>query len=39
MVVRFSPIGAQMLLQTPMDLLTDRILALEEIDRPFARWN
>jgi AraC-like DNA-binding protein len=37
MVVRFSPIGAQMLLQTPMDLLTDRILALEEIDRPFAR--
>ena len=37
MVVRFSPVGAQMLLQTPMDLLTDRILALEEIDRPFAR--
>ena len=37
MVVRFSPIGAQMLLQTPMDLLTDCILALEEIDRPFAR--
>jgi AraC-like DNA-binding protein len=37
MVVRLTPIGAQMLLQTPMDLLTDRILALEEIDRPFAR--
>lgn len=37
MVVRFTPIGAQMLLRTPMDLLTDRILALEEIDRPFAR--
>jgi AraC-like DNA-binding protein len=37
MVVRFSPIGAQMLLQTPMDLLTDRILALEEIDGRFAR--
>jgi hypothetical protein len=37
MVVRLNPIGAQMLLQTPMDLLTDRILALEEIDRPFAR--
>ena len=37
MVVRFTPIGAQMLLRTPMDLLTDRTLALEEIDRPFAR--
>jgi len=37
MVVRLTPIGAQMLLQTPMDLLTDRILALEEIDRRFAR--
>lgn len=37
MVVRFTPIGAQMLLRTPMDLLTDRIPALEEIDRPFAR--
>jgi AraC-like DNA-binding protein len=37
MVVRLTPVGAQMLLQTPMDLLTDRLLALEEIDRPFAR--
>jgi AraC-like DNA-binding protein len=37
MVLRFSPIGAQMLLQTPMDLLSGRVLALEEIDRPFAR--
>ncbi|HVQ16421.1 MAG TPA: AraC family transcriptional regulator [Vicinamibacterales bacterium] len=37
MVVRFTPVGAQMLLQTPMDLLTDRVLAVEEIDRPFAR--
>jgi AraC-like DNA-binding protein len=37
MVIRFTPIGAQMLLQTPMDLLTDRTLALEEIDGRFAR--
>jgi AraC-like DNA-binding protein len=37
MVIRFTPIGAQMLLRTPMHLLTDRILALEEIDGRFAR--
>jgi AraC-like DNA-binding protein len=37
MVIRLTPIGAQMLIQTPMDLLADRILALEETDRPFAR--
>lgn len=37
MVIRFTPIGAQMLLQTPMDLLTDRTLELEEIDGQFAR--
>lgn len=37
MVIRLTPIGAQMLLGTPMDLLTDRILALEDIDRPFSR--
>ena len=29
-VIRFTPIGAQMLLRAPMDLLTDRTLALEE---------
>ena len=37
MVIRFTPIGAQMLLRTPMDLLTDRTLELEEIDGQFAR--
>jgi AraC-like DNA-binding protein len=37
MVIRFTPFGAQMLLRTPMDLLTDRTLALEEIDGRFAR--
>ena len=37
MVIRFTPIGAQMLLGVPMDLLTDRILALEDVDRRFAR--
>jgi AraC-like DNA-binding protein len=36
-VIRLSPIGAQMLLGTPMDLLTDRTLALEDVDRRFAR--
>jgi AraC-like DNA-binding protein len=36
-VIRLTPIGAQMLLRTPMHLLTDRTLALEEIDRGFAR--
>src|SRR5262252_291198 len=37
MVIRFTPIGAQMLLGTPMDLLTDRILALEDVDSRFSR--
>jgi AraC-like DNA-binding protein len=37
MVVRLTPIGAQMVFGVPMDLLTDRILALEEIDRRLAR--
>jgi AraC-like DNA-binding protein len=37
MVIRLTPIGAQMLLGTPMDLLTDRTLALEDIDRRFSR--
>ena len=37
MVIRFTPIGAQMLLGTPMDLLTDRTLALEDVDSRFSR--
>jgi AraC-like DNA-binding protein len=37
MVIRLTPIGAQMLLRTPMHLLTDRTLALEEIDGRLAR--
>src|SRR5262249_57199563 len=37
MVIRFTPIGAHMLLGTPMDLLTDRVLALEEVDSRFSR--
>ena len=37
MVIRLTPIGAHMLLKTPMDLLTDRAVPLEEIDGRFAR--
>jgi AraC-like DNA-binding protein len=37
MVIRFTPIGAHMLLGAPMDLLTDRTLALEDVDSRFAR--
>jgi AraC-like DNA-binding protein len=37
MVIRLTPIGAQMLLGVPMDLLTDRSLALEDVDSRFAR--
>src|SRR5438876_8645103 len=37
MVIRLTPIGAQMLLGTPMDLLTDRTLALEDVDIRFSR--
>ena len=37
MVIRFTPIGAQMLLGTPLDLLTDRTLALEDLDSRFSR--
>jgi AraC-like DNA-binding protein len=37
MVIRFTPIGAQMLVGVPMDLLTDRILALEDVDSHFSR--
>jgi len=37
MVIRFTPIGAQRLLGTPMDLLTDRTLPLEDIDSRFSR--
>jgi hypothetical protein len=37
MVIRFTLIGAQMLLGAPMELLTDRILALEDVDSRFPR--
>ena len=37
MVIRLTPIGAQMLLGTPMDRLTDRTLALEDVDSRFSR--
>src|SRR5215813_9682393 len=37
MVLRLTPIGAQTLLGTPMDLLTDRTLALEDVDSRFSR--
>jgi AraC-like DNA-binding protein len=37
MVIRLTPIGAQMLLGVRMDLLTDRILALEDVDSRFSR--
>jgi len=37
MVIRFTPIGAQMLLGAPMDLLTDRTVALEDLDSRFSR--
>jgi AraC-like DNA-binding protein len=37
MVVRLTPIGAHMLLGAPMDLLTDRTLALEDVDSRFSR--
>src|SRR5262249_5926141 len=37
MVIRFTPIGAQTLLGAPMDLLTDRTLALEAVDSRFSR--
>ena len=38
MVIRFTPIGAQMLLGVPMNLLTDRIVALEESLRIMSIW-
>jgi len=37
MVIRLTPIGAQMLLRTPMDLLTDRSLTLADVDSCFSR--
>lgn len=37
MVIRLTPVGAHMLLRTPMNLLTDRTLALEDIDSRFTR--
>jgi AraC-like DNA-binding protein len=37
MVIRLTPIGAQMLLGMPMDLLADRILALDDVDCGFSR--
>jgi AraC-like DNA-binding protein len=37
MVIRLTPIGAQMLLRMPMDLLTDRTITLEDVDSRFSR--
>jgi AraC-like DNA-binding protein len=37
MVIRCTPIGAQMLLGLPMNLLTDRTLALEDVDSRFSQ--
>lgn len=37
MVIRLTPTGAHMLLGAPMDLLTDRMVALEDVDRRFSR--
>ncbi len=37
MAIRLTPIGARMLLGAPMDLLTDRTLALEDLDSRFSR--
>ena len=37
MVIRLTPIGAHRLLGAPMDLLTNRTLALEDVDSRFAR--
>src|SRR5215468_2477198 len=37
MVIRFTPIGAHMSLGTPMNLLTDRTLPLEDVDRRFSQ--
>lgn len=37
MVIRLTPLGAHTLLQVPMDLLTDRVLALDDIDSRFSR--
>ena len=36
-VIRFTPVGAHLFLKTPMDLLADRTIELEEIDGPWAR--
>ena len=37
MVIRLTPIGAQMLLGAPMHLLTDRTLGLDDLDSGFSR--
>jgi AraC-like DNA-binding protein len=37
MVIRLTPIGAHLLLGTPMHLLTDRTLALQDVDSQFSR--
>ncbi len=37
MVIRLTPIGAHMLLGTPMNLLTNRVVALEDIDCRFSQ--
>jgi hypothetical protein len=38
MVIRLTPIGAQMLLRVPMTLLTDRVFALEDVDSRFSSF-
>jgi AraC-like DNA-binding protein len=37
MVIGLTPIGAHRLLQVPMELLTNRIIALEDVDSGFSR--
>ena len=36
LVIRFTPIGAHLFLKTPMNLLADRTIELEEIEAPFT---
>lgn len=37
LIIRFTPIGAHLFLKIPMDLLADRAIELEKINRPWAR--
>src|SRR5581483_3602165 len=38
LVIRFTPIGAHLFLKTPMNLLADDTIDLEDIEAPFARF-